>query len=127
MEYVDVYMLHAAGVKGDQLRMVWQGMERLLESGRVRALGVSNFAVSDLEELWAFAQHKPVYVQNIFKVYKPGEQIASGAQVGILQWAQAHGVAMVGYSGINAWPHLLPPLEDPHVLSIAQVHGKTPS
>ena len=25
---------------------------------------------------------------------------------------------MVGYSGINSWPHMLPPLQDPHVLAI---------
>lgn len=126
-EYVDVYTLHAAGVKGETLKAVWQGMERMLELGRARALGVSNFGVSELEELWGFAKHKPVYLQNIFKVYKPGEQIQSGAQRDIVQWAHSHGVAVVGYSAINSWPHLLPPLEDPHVLSIARAHGKTAS
>jgi len=28
---------------------------------------------------------------------------------------------------INAWPHLLPPLEDPHVLAIARARGRTAS
>lgn len=34
---------------------------------------------------------------------------------------------MVGYSTINSWPHLLPPLSDPHVLQIAKAKGRTAS
>lgn len=127
-EYVDVYLLHAAGVKGEQFRAVWQGMEKLYDLGRARALGVSNFAVSELEELWQFARVKPAYLQNIFKVYKPGEQILTGASPdGSVLWAQRHGLAVVGYSVINSWPHMLPPLEDPHVLEVARARGRTPS
>lgn len=126
-EYVDVYMLHAAGVQGETLRAVWQGMERLVELGRVRALGVSNFGLEELEDLWTFARVKPAYVQNIFKVYKQGEQILGKATLGVLEWARNHGVAMVGYSVINSWPHLLPPLQDPHVVSVARTHQRTTS
>jgi diketogulonate reductase-like aldo/keto reductase len=126
--YVDVYLLHAAGVKGEQLRAVWQGMERLYDMGRAKALGVSNFGVAELEELWAMARVKPAYLQNIFKVYKPGEQILSEKSPdGAVLWAQRHGVAVVGYSVINSWPHMMNPLEDPHVLSVARTHGKTSS
>merc|ERR1712107_460437 len=45
----------------------------------------------------------------------------------MLDWAGQHGVTMVGYSSINSWPHLLPPLQDPHVLAIARTHGRTSS
>merc|ERR1712057_52409 len=86
-EYVDVYLLHAAGVKGEQLRAVWQGMEKLYDLGRAKALGISNFGVSEMEELWQIARVKPTYLQNIFKVYKPGEQILTGASPeGSVQW-----------------------------------------
>merc|ERR1712048_312957 len=120
-------MLHAAGVKGQQLQAIWRNMERVYGLGAAKALGVSNFAIQDLEELWEFATVKPSYVQNIFKVYKPGEQILSGATLSLLDWTHRHGVVMVGYSVINSWPHLLPPLQDPHVTAIAQRHGKTTS
>eukprot|EP00927_Polykrikos_kofoidii_P038580 TRINITY_DN32994_c0_g1_i1.p1 TRINITY_DN32994_c0_g1~~TRINITY_DN32994_c0_g1_i1.p1 ORF type:complete len:903 (+),score=121.79 TRINITY_DN32994_c0_g1_i1:160-2709(+) len=126
-DYLDVYMLHAAGVKGQELEAVWRAMERLVDLGRVRALGVSNFGISEAEELWSFSRIKPVYMQNIFKVYKQGEQIQSGSAVGLVDWARAHGVSLVGYSVINSWPHLLPPLEDPHVLAIAKAHERTAS
>lgn len=126
-DYVDVYMMHGAGVKGEQLRAVWQSMERVHDLGRVKALGVSNFGFEDLEDLWGFARVKPVYLQNIFKVYKQGEQIISKSPVSLLDWARAHSAAIVGYSVINSWPHLLPPLQDPHVLAVARTHSRTPS
>jgi len=128
-EYVDVYMLHASGVSGAILRTVWQGLERLHDLGRARSLGVSNFGQEALEELWSFARIKPVYLQNIYKAYKPGEQMLSTGTTAqsLPQWARSHHVTMVGYSVINSWPHLLPPLQDPHVLQIARKVGRTAS
>lgn len=127
-DYVDVYMLHAPGPGGvEHLRAVWPQMEAMHDLGKVRALGASNFGVAELEELWAMARVKPAYVQNIFKVYKPGEQIYGGSTVGLLDWARGHGVAVVGYSAINAWPHMLLPREDPHVQAVARAKGRTTS
>jgi len=126
-EYLDVYMLHAAGVEGEKLQQVWRNMENLVDLGRVRALGVSNFGIQELEALWSFARVKPVYVQNIFKIYKQGEQILSFHSQSVMDWARSHGMMMVGYSTINSWPHLLPPLSDPHVLQIAKAKGRTAS
>lgn len=125
--YVDVYMLHAPGVRGEQLRAAWNAMEMAQELGKARAIGVSNFGVEELQELWEFARVKPMYIQNIFKVYKPGEQLLGNAGKSPLHWAREHGLAVVGYSVINSWPHLLPPLLDPHVLQIARSHGKSAS
>ena len=102
-------------------------MENLVDLGRVRALGVSNFGIQELETLWSFARVKPVYVQNIFKIYKQGEQILSFRSQSVMDWARSHGMMMVGYSTINSWPHLLPPLSDPHVLQIAKAKGRTAS
>ncbi|CAK0866992.1 unnamed protein product [Prorocentrum cordatum] len=126
-EYVDVYMLHAAGVRGEELVALWRGMERLHDLGRARALGASNFGIEELEELWTFARVKPAYIQNIFKVYKQGEQIPGDSAEGVASWARRHQVAMVGYSVINSWPQLLPPTRDPHVLAVAAAHGRTPA
>lgn len=125
-EYLDVYMFHAAGVGGDKLQQVWRNMEYLVDLGRVRALGVSNFGIQELERLWSIARVKPVYLQNIFKIYKQGEQILGNSQ-SVMDWARSHGMMMVGYSTINSWPHLLQPLSDPHVLQIAKAKGRTAS
>ena len=39
-------------------------MEAAQKAGRTRALGVSNVSAGQLEEIWARASVKPIYVQN---------------------------------------------------------------
>eukprot|EP00927_Polykrikos_kofoidii_P043027 TRINITY_DN37080_c0_g1_i1.p1 TRINITY_DN37080_c0_g1~~TRINITY_DN37080_c0_g1_i1.p1 ORF type:complete len:898 (+),score=113.63 TRINITY_DN37080_c0_g1_i1:52-2745(+) len=126
-EYLDVYMIHAMGVKGEQLRAVWQELERVFDMGRVRALGISGLGIADVEELLAFARIKPVYMRSIFNVYTQGEQIPHGATISLLHWARAVGITLASYPVSSPGFHLMPPLEDPHVLSIAKAHGRTPS
>lgn len=57
---------------------VWQEMEKLLETGKVRAIGVSNFSIKNLEILLPHAKVIPVtnqvemhpcYPQNELKKY----------------------------------------------------------
>lgn len=123
VQYVDVYMLHAPGEPGQHLRDVWAELEKAYDQGLAKALGVSNANCEDLEAIWSFAKVKPEYVQNIFKVYKPGEQMITDCDV--KTWCEQHDVVFMGYSVINSWPHLLAPTEDPHVLQIAEQVGAT--
>nr|WP_295284205.1 aldo/keto reductase [uncultured Blautia sp.] len=49
LDYIDLYLIHWP-VPGCYLN-TWQEMEGILESGRARAIGVSNFEIRHLEEL----------------------------------------------------------------------------
>ena len=49
LDYLDLYLIHWP-VPGCYLN-TWQEMEGILESGRARAIGVSNFEIRHLEEL----------------------------------------------------------------------------
>src|SRR5713101_6501805 len=57
LEYVDLYLIHwpAGGPT-----WAWPGMERAREAGYARSIGVSNFAVDDLQQLLATATVAPV-------------------------------------------------------------------
>eukprot|EP00397_Hematodinium_sp_SG-2012_P021287 GEMP01021981.1.p1 GENE.GEMP01021981.1~~GEMP01021981.1.p1 ORF type:complete len:810 (+),score=149.30 GEMP01021981.1:73-2430(+) len=125
--YVDVYMLHAVGVKGDELRTLWAILEGFYDAGKVRALGLSNASIDDINEVLSFARVKPSYVQNIFKVYKPGEQILTKSTVSIPQYCKQKGIQMVAYSVVTAWPHILPPMADPSVRLVASQVKRSPS
>lgn len=87
-------MIHSPG---PNLESVWREMEILYEKGLVRALGVSNVATKDLDRIMSFARVRPVYIQNIFKVYKPGEQIMESAS-SIKKMAKHYHLQMVGYT-----------------------------
>lgn len=121
-DYLDLYMLHSPGDK-HQIETAWRTMEALHARGKVRSLGVSNFGRAELEELLAFATVKPVYLQNKFSIYNPGEQQVGSSS--ILPYAREKGIAVMGYSVINPWPFMLPPMEDPHVLAVAGRYGKS--
>lgn len=124
-EYVDVYMLHTPPQDRAQLREVWMALEVLWDLGRARALGISNCDVNDLRFVLQIARVPPAYIQNLFKVYKPGDQMPMDEDIVTLAHSQQ--IVVVGYSVQTAWPHVLPPLEDPHVLSVAAQVGRTPS
>lgn len=124
-DYVDLYMLHSPS-DPDTTLAAWSKLEDLYFSGKIRALGVSNFGVRELEPLVNSARVPPVYVQNKFSIYNPGEQQV-GADRSLMSFLRAHGITMMGYSVINPWPFAMPPMQDPHVISIATRLGKSPS
>uniref|UniRef100_A0A7S4VFD7 NADP-dependent oxidoreductase domain-containing protein n=1 Tax=Alexandrium monilatum TaxID=311494 RepID=A0A7S4VFD7_9DINO len=124
-DYVDVYMLHTPPQDHSQLLAIWKVLETLYDRGAARALGISNCDANELRVLLKNARVPPAYIQNLFKVYKPGEQMPTDDDVVVL--AHSNNVAVMGYSVQTEWPHILPPLKDPHVLSLAAKLQRTPS
>ncbi len=60
LDYLDLYLIHQPF--GD-VHGAWRAMEELLENGKVRAIGVSNFAPDRLADLMAFHSTKPAINQ----------------------------------------------------------------
>jgi diketogulonate reductase-like aldo/keto reductase len=119
--YLDSLVLHGPSVWGPTLgaadHEAWRAMEALAESGRVRALGISNVIAPQIEALHAFAKIKPTYVQN--RCY---------AKVGWDQYARAvclkHGITYQGFSLLTANKQVL---ANADVVTIAKRHAKTVS
>ncbi|KNA25033.1 hypothetical protein SOVF_010000 isoform A [Spinacia oleracea] len=76
LDYVDLYLIHwpvkeKKGLSGDNperylptdIPSTWKAMEALCDSGRVRAIGVSNFSVKKLEDLLKVARVPPAVNQ----------------------------------------------------------------
>lgn len=90
-DYVDLYYIHWP-VTGKDLRPVMEGLETLRAEGRLRAIGVSNFNVAQMEqvsEVGKIDAHQLCY--NLFWRAPEAE---------IIPWCQAHDVAVVTYSSI---------------------------
>ena len=60
VDYLDLYLVHWP--LGDFLG-AWKAMEELVDQGKIRAIGVSNFRAEDLDNLLAHCRIKPVLNQ----------------------------------------------------------------
>ncbi|CAK9004038.1 Glyoxal reductase (GR) (Methylglyoxal reductase) [Durusdinium trenchii] len=118
--YIDQYMLHGPcpGMYG-----AWKDLEELYDEGVVRSLGVSNFNLEELKRFNSHVRVKPHVVQNKFSIYHRGWAPVQTQDVAqkLLSW----GVVLMGYCNLDAYPHVLQPLEDVHVKKIAQKHHRT--
>lgn len=63
LPYVDLYLVHWPQGFTEK---TWRAMERIYESGRARAIGVSNFTIEQIEDVLAYAKHPPVVNQIEF-------------------------------------------------------------
>lgn len=70
LDYLDLYLVHAPwpwNERGadyrEENRAIWKAMEEFLASGRVRAIGVSNFDRSDLDSLLPACSTQPMVNQ----------------------------------------------------------------
>lgn len=65
--YMDLYLIHwpVTGIRNE----TWKAMETLMETGKCKAIGVSNYTIRDLKELLAFAKIVPAINQVEFSPY----------------------------------------------------------
>jgi len=90
-EYLDAYLLHWRG--NHALEDTMSALERLADDGKIRALGVSNFDVADLEEAQAALRVHPIVCNQV--LYHLRERYV---ERDVLPYCQAHDIALVAYS-----------------------------
>jgi len=111
-EQVDLYIIHWPQ-RGPT--WAWPGMERAHDRGYARSIGVSNFSVSELDELRSVAEIPPVVNQVQFS---PLEYRRS-----LLDACDLQGIALEAYSPLGTGRHL----SDQRVRRIAKRAGRTPA
>ena len=90
-EYLDVYLLHWRGRY--PLAETMAALEALVDQGKIRALGVSNFDVDDLEEARASLQRHPIACDQV--LYHLRERRFEHR---VLPYCRSHNIAHVAYS-----------------------------
>ena len=116
---LDVYLLHWRGPH--PLAETFAAFERLQQDGKIRAWGVSNFDVDDLDEALAVAGPGRIACHQV--LCHLGERAIEHA---VIPWCRQHGVAVVAYSpfGHDAFPKATSP--GGRVLAeVAAAHGAT--
>ena len=95
---IDSYVLHGPSRRrglGAADRDAWRAMEELHAGGKARALGISNVALDQLEELVATATVKPSFVQN--RCFA-----ATGWDYHVRAFCRDHGIVYQGFSLLTA-------------------------
>ncbi len=65
--YLDCLVLHSPLANQQQTFEVWQAMEKLVKSGDVKQLGISNcYDLNTLKDLYHYAEIKPAVIKNRF-------------------------------------------------------------
>lgn len=92
---LDLYLLHWPG--RHPLEDTIAAFEQLREAGKIRAWGVSNFDVGDLETAYAIAGPGRIACNQV--LYHLGERAIEHA---VSPWCRDHGVALVAYSPLGS-------------------------
>lgn len=97
LDYLDLYIIHApwkwSDRGGDYSKEnidVWKAMEEIYQSGRVKAIGVSNFNVEELQNILDHCTIKPAVNQIYY--------YAGGTQDEVVEFCKKHDIAVVGHS-----------------------------
>jgi len=119
-EWLDMYLLHWPG--SFPIEETMRAMEKLVDDGMIKFIGVSNFNVDDLDAAEkALSKHRLACNQVLYHLgYR-------GIERDILPYCAKRGIAVVGYSpfGHGNFPGLHSP-GGRLLAKIAQRHGRTP-
>ena len=75
LDYLDLYLVHWPVPELTQ--ETWQAMEKLYSDMQIRALGLSNFRKSDIEQILTFAEVVPTYNQLELHPYLTQESLCA--------------------------------------------------
>jgi diketogulonate reductase-like aldo/keto reductase len=125
VDQIDLLILHQAlPTDFDRTLEAYRALEQLLDDGKVRAIGVSNFMVEHLTKLLEHAEVVPAVNQiEVHPYFQQREVQAFNADHGILTqaWSPIGGIT---FYREGEHPSTL---DDPTIVGIAQAHGKSPA
>ena len=114
-DYLDLFLIHWPLPTISDFVETWKAMQELYESGRVKAIGVSNFQAAHLQRLFDETSIVPAVNQIEVHPYL--------AQDTLRAFDAAHGIATEAWSPIAQGRVL----GDKVIVSIAEKVGKTPA
>jgi diketogulonate reductase-like aldo/keto reductase len=137
LDYVDCYLIHTPFAfqpgdhqdpRDDQGRVIydpgvtlvdtWRALERLVDDGHCKSIGLSDITLKKLREIVAVARIKPAMVQVESHPYLPEWEL--------LDFCREHGIVLQAFAALG---HAMEPrlLDDPIITAIGQRLHKTPA
>jgi aryl-alcohol dehydrogenase-like predicted oxidoreductase len=94
VERIDLYQFHWPDALGTPIEESWGEMARLVDEGKVRAAGVSNFDLALLERAEA--------IRHVDSLQPPFSLIRRESGADVIPWAAAHGTGVIVYSPMQS-------------------------
>ena len=89
-DYLDLYLLHWRG--GYPLSETFEAMEQLVDAGKIRAYGVSNFDLDDMEEAAQYDNGNICVNQVLYNL------ASRGIEWDLLPWQKKRNIPVMAYS-----------------------------
>lgn len=126
IDYVDLYLIHAPFIKkethGFDLVEAWQYLEKLVDDGFAKNIGVSNFTKEDLEVILnSKPKYKPAVNQIEYNAYLQNQT------PGIVEFSKSNDILVSAYSPLGPLSKGKPGPIDEYVEKLASKYGKTES
>lgn len=121
LSYVDLYLIHWPSASEDRNETInkreetWKAMEEIYNSGKAKAIGVSNFTIDHLEEMKKYANIMPAVNQVEFHPFL--------YQRDLLEYCKKNNILLEAYSPLAKAMKMT----DPRVMESAKKYGKTPA
>jgi diketogulonate reductase-like aldo/keto reductase len=117
--HLDLYLLHwPNGVTN--ISSVVTAFEQLRDAGKIRAWGVSNYKISDMENLFRVPKGDRCATNQL--PYNIGDR---GIERDVLPWCEQHRMPVMAYSPLGGQGANL--LRDPTLIRIGAAHGCSPA
>ncbi len=109
--YIDLYLIHfpVPNLREES----WRALEKVLASGRARAIGVSNYTERHLKDLLSLSSVVPAVNQVEFSPFL--------YQRDLLEFCRKQRIQLEAYAPLTAGRRL----DDPRITAIAMKHGRT--
>ncbi|MCJ1289909.1 hypothetical protein MMC34_001442 [Xylographa carneopallida] len=112
--FVDLFLIHSPSGGTSKRKEMWGALERLLQEGKARSIGVSNYGVGHIEEMKGYAAVWPPHVNQI-------ELHPWCQQRTISAYCATHGIVVEAYSPLVRAQKA----HDPTLVAVARQSGKT--
>ncbi len=122
VDYLDLYLIHAPW-PWDEIgkecsegnALAWEAMIKLYKDGLIKAIGVSNFAVSDIDYIYNKTKFYPHVNQIVFNIEKNQDEM--------LEYGKKHNIVIEAYSPLGTGKVL----SNEILISLAKKYNVTPA
>lgn len=109
------------------INKVWSDMELMVEKGKTKAIGVSNYSVSKIETLLKICKIPPA--MNQIEIHP------ENAQFDVVDWCKSHNIQVTAYSPLGSSDRPANfikegnpvPLKNPTIINLSKKYNKSPA